>query len=226
MSVDYNKFAKTFSSSRKNMKWEEINYFLSFLWNKKDNLGQNLSILDIWCWNWRLLSHIKNSWFFNNNLEKIGYLWIDLSEQLLKEAKEIHPENEFMNLNMLDIDKITKKFDYIFFIASFHHLDNLDDRLEVLEKAYKLLNKWWKIFMTNWALNSSLNKDKYLKYFIKDSQNKFCSLDYNIKIGEYFRYYHCFSLVELDFLFKKIWFEVVENRLFDNKRNFISILKV
>jgi hypothetical protein len=26
--VDYNNFAKTFSSSRKNMKWEEIDYFL------------------------------------------------------------------------------------------------------------------------------------------------------------------------------------------------------
>jgi hypothetical protein len=31
MSVDYNNFAKTFSKSRKNMKWEEIDYFLSFL---------------------------------------------------------------------------------------------------------------------------------------------------------------------------------------------------
>jgi hypothetical protein len=31
MSVDYNDFAKTFSNSRKKMKWEEIDYFLSFL---------------------------------------------------------------------------------------------------------------------------------------------------------------------------------------------------
>jgi hypothetical protein len=31
MSVDYNNFAKTFSNSRKNMKWEEIDYFVSFL---------------------------------------------------------------------------------------------------------------------------------------------------------------------------------------------------
>jgi hypothetical protein len=42
MNVDYNKFAKTFSESRKNMKWEEIDYFLSFLENKKD-----FSVLDI-----------------------------------------------------------------------------------------------------------------------------------------------------------------------------------
>jgi hypothetical protein len=31
MSVNYNDFAKTFSNSRKNMKWEELEYFLSFL---------------------------------------------------------------------------------------------------------------------------------------------------------------------------------------------------
>jgi hypothetical protein len=29
MPTDYNKFAKTFSKSRKNMKWEELEYFFS-----------------------------------------------------------------------------------------------------------------------------------------------------------------------------------------------------
>jgi len=29
--VDYNGFAKTFSQSRKNMKWEEISYFLDII---------------------------------------------------------------------------------------------------------------------------------------------------------------------------------------------------
>jgi hypothetical protein len=42
---------------------------------------------------------------------------------------------------MLDLDLIKEKFDYIFFIASFHHLDNLKDRELVLSKAYNLLNK-------------------------------------------------------------------------------------
>jgi hypothetical protein len=42
---------------------------------------------------------------------------------------------------MLDINKIDKKFNNIFFIASYHHLDNLEDREEVLLKAYNLLEK-------------------------------------------------------------------------------------
>ena len=42
MSVDYNNFAKTFSSSRKNMKWEEIDFFMELIKEKK-----SLNILDI-----------------------------------------------------------------------------------------------------------------------------------------------------------------------------------
>jgi len=40
--VDYNNFAKTFSQSRKNMKWEEIEYFL-----EKIDFNDELKFLDI-----------------------------------------------------------------------------------------------------------------------------------------------------------------------------------
>jgi len=220
MSVDYNKFAKTFSKSRKNMKWEEIDYFLDLI----DDI-KNKKILDIWCGSWRFLSHLKNYIFKWDSFEEQNYLWVDLSEWLLDQAKLEYKEANFLQLNMLDIDKLEHKFDYIFFIASFHHLDNLYDRLEVLKKAYNLLNEWWKIFMTNWALNSELNSERYKSSIIENSKNKFWSLDYNIKIWVYKRYYHCFDLSELNFLFDKAWFKFIENRLFDNKRNFISIIE-
>lgn len=215
MSVDYNNFAKTFSNSRKKMKWEEIDYFLSFLeWEK------NIKILDIWCGNWRFLWVLKDK---NINLNR--YLGIDLSKWLLDQAKIIHINNEFLELNMLEIDKIDSKFDYIFFIASFHHLDNISDREQVLKNAHSLLNKNWKIFMTNWALNSDLNEKRYSKSIIENSKNTFWSLDYSIKIWKFTRYYHCFSLDELKYLFNKTWFKIIENRLFENRRNFISIIQ-
>lgn len=215
MNVDYNDFAKTFSKSRKNMKWEEIEYFLSFLeWE------HNLKILDIWCWNWRFLSHIKEQ-----EVEYNEYLWVDLSELLLEEASIFHPEARFLQLNMLDLDLIKDKFDNIFFLASFHHLDTIEKRLEVLKKTYSILENWWFVYMTNWALNSDLNKEKYSKSIIKDSENKFWSIDYNIKIWEFSRYYHCFSLEELEYLFKQSWFKIIENRLFENNKNFVCIIK-
>ncbi|MCD5385186.1 class I SAM-dependent methyltransferase [Candidatus Gracilibacteria bacterium] len=215
MSVDYNNFAKTFSNSRKKMKWEEIDYFLSFLEGEK-----NIKILDIGCGNGRFLGVLKDK---NINLNR--YLGIDLSKGLLDEAKIIHINNEFLELNMLEIDKIDSKFDYIFFIASFHHLDNISDREQVLKNAHSLLNKNGKIFMTNWALNSDLNEKRYSKSIIENSKNTFGSLDYSIKIGKFTRYYHCFSLDELKYLFNKTGFKIIENRLFENRRNFISIIQ-
>lgn len=211
MSVDYNNFAKTFSKSREKMKWEEIEYFLSsneFDWKK---------ILDIWCWNWRLLKNIEE-----NNIKISSYLWLDLSNWLLEEAKKNHPNSNFLELNMLDLDKLEEKFDIIFFIASFHHLQKLDDRLEVLKKVRNLLWENWKIFLTNWNL---IWQEKYKNSEINWSENEFWSIDFNIKIWEFYRFYHSFSINELEYLFKKTWFDIIENRIFENWKNLISIIK-
>jgi hypothetical protein len=97
--------------------------------------------------------------------------------------------------------------------------------MNLLKKVKRLLKDDWIIFMTNWALNSELNKEKYNNAIIKDSKNQFWSLDYNIKLWEYNRYYHCFNLDELEYLFKKNNFEIIENRLFENNRNIISVIK-
>jgi hypothetical protein len=42
---------------------------------------------------------------------------------------------------MLDIDSLENKYTDIFFFASFHHLQNIDDRLEVLKKVYSKLEE-------------------------------------------------------------------------------------
>ena len=214
--VDYNNFANKFAKSRKNMKWEEIDYFL-----EKIDKNNDLKILDIWCGSWRLLEQFSQ----NFNIDKIDYFWLDLSSEMLVVAKKNFPNKNFLNLNMLNVDKIKNKFNNIFFIASYHHLDNIEDREETLKKAYNLLEKWWRIFMTNWALNSEINNEKYNKALIKNSENKFKSTDYNIVFWENDRYYHCFDLSELEYLATKNNFRIIENRLFDSKRNFITILE-
>ena len=214
--VDYNNFAETFAKSRKNMKWWEIDYFI---WKYLDN--SHVKILDIWCGTARLLSQISNK----INIEKIDYTWVDLSKELLLEAQKNFPEKKFLNLNMINIDEIKEKFNNIFFIASFHHLNSIEQRDLVLKKARNLLEENWKIFMTNWALNSALNKEKYKNSQIENSLNNFWSIDYNVKIWKFTRFYHCFSLEELEFLAKKNNFKIIENRLFDNQKNFITILE-
>ena len=215
--LNYDDFAKTFSKSRNNLKWQEINYFLQ---NYSSNIN-NKRILDIWCWNARLLEH-----FYQNDIKNFDYLWLDSSKEMIWEAKTKFRENNFLVCDMLELSKIKQKdFESIFFIASFHHLNTFNQRKEVLLQLKNIIKPWSYIFMTNWDLNSELNLKKYNKSIIKNSQNEFWSLDFNIKIWEFNRFYHSFCLKELEFLFKSTWYEIIENRLFENKKNIISIIK-
>lgn len=214
--VDYNAYAKTFSESRKNMKWEEIEYFLSFLWTLEDK-----KILDVGCGNGRLLSWVV--------VPKENYIGIDKSTWLLDEAKILHPWYEFHEFDMQDIWKNNllqkERFDVIFLIASFHHLETLESRKTVLHHIYNLLKKGGCICMTNWALESPLNKKKYEKSFIDGSENQFWGKDFSIKIGDFARYYHSFTLQELEYLMKETWLNIIENRLFDTEKNSIMVAK-
>lgn len=213
--VDYNNYAKTFANSRKNMKWGEIDYFLNNL-----DFFSWIKILDIWAGSGRLYGELCNK-FWENNFE---YTWLELSSELIKEAKKQYENIVMKKMNMLDLDKLKEKYDAVFFIASFHHLEASEERNIVLNKLAKLLNKNAKIYLTNWALNSEVNKEKFEKSRLTNTENEFWGEDYSIKIWANYRFYHAFTLEELTFLFEKNDYNILENRLFDNQRNYISII--
>ena len=242
--INYDNFSKEFSDSRKNMKWEEIDYFLWILkknkyctklnreslankcTNNKKNTkssskSQGLSILDIWCGGWRLLWEL-----LKKEVNISNYLWIDLSNWMLKEAISNYPYYNFKHLNMLELLNLKdKNFNCIFFIASFHHLKNTNDRLKVLKSLHNILEKGSMVFMTNWYLIESDNYKKYKNRIIDNSKNSFWGLDFKIKFWKFDRFYHWFNLKELRYLFFKSWFDIIENRIFDWKKNIISIIK-
>ena len=147
--TNYDAFAKTFAKSRKNLKWEEIEYFREkYLQNI-----ENKNILDIWCWSWRLLEHLPN----NSNF---FYTWVDNSCEMTLEAKKSHPDKEFIVWEMNNF-KVENTFDFVLFIASFHHLDTVDKRIETLENLKNYINKDSIIFLTNWKLDSDIYAWKY-----------------------------------------------------------------
>jgi hypothetical protein len=96
---------------------------------------------------------------------------------------------------MTTIDTFSKKnIETAFFIASFHHLQTLEERVLTLQNLKKILAPNSYIFLTNWALDSDDNIEKYSKNMIPNSQNEWGGRDYSIPFGEYERFYHGFSL--------------------------------
>lgn len=221
MSIDYNPFAKTFSSSREQIRWPEIEYFFS-------KIDQQGAIVDVACGNGRFIDAYREYFWKDPDV----YMGIDLSEKLLEQARSRHPNFCFSLWDMTDKSvyaSISQHFGNskknIFCIAWFHHIKNFEDRIQTLENIYTYMQSWEKLYMTNWALESPLNIHAYKNSAIYGSENQFLSRDFSIKIGKYFRFYHSFHLDELNYLAQKTNFHILENRLFDNERNFVSIFQ-
>ncbi len=203
--MSYDNFATTFSNSRKNHPWPELEYIIEDM-----KINQYSSVLDIGCGNGRFLEE-------SIKLNYVGakYLWLDQSAWMIWEAIKLHPNNQFKVLWMQDIWDLDESFDVLLFLASFHHLESREERIQVLQDAKKLLNPNGRIYMTNWNL---LEQERYQK-------NHRWNGEFDIKIGEFSRYYHGFTLSELSELFEEAGYGVIENRIFEGGRNFLSILE-
>lgn len=206
--MSYDNFAQTFSQSRKNHPWPEIDFILDDFKNKNYK-----SILDLGCGNGRLLEEIDKSW-----IQVERYLGLDSSKGMVEEARKIHTEYQFDVCDMFDVWKYDFwkiLFDSIFFLASFHHLETKEKRIQVLQDVKKLLNQNGRIYITTWNL---LEQSRYEKSHIWNG-------DFDIKIGEFSRYYHGFTIEELTGLFHESGWKIHENRIFEWGRNIISILQ-
>lgn len=202
--MSYDAFATTFSNSRKNLHWPELEYIIEDI---KDN--EYRSVLDVGCGNGRFLEESEKLWYIPDQ-----YLGVDNSEGMILEAMKLHPESHFEVIWMRDIKQIETTYDAIVFLASFHHLESQVERIQVLKDIKKLLHPNSRIYMTNWNLRE---QTRYEKSHRGDG-------DFDIKIGEFSRYYHGFTLVELEELFKETDYRIIENRIFEGGRNFIAII--
>ncbi len=211
--MSYDAFASTFSQSRKNLRWGEIEYFVEYM--KKDSCHKKISILDVGCGNGRFLETLAVSG------PSYDYLGVDESKGMITEARKLHPAEFFEVLDMNDIVSLSGQrcYDYIVFIASFHHLCTALERSQVLESTKKLLAPGGIVMMTNWNLLGEATFPKYEKSYKWNG-------DFGIKIGEHERYYHGFELYELERLFVDNGYEIVENRVFEGGKNIISIIKI
>ena len=205
--MSYDAFATTFSNSRKNLHWPELEYIIEDI---KDN--EYRSVLDVGCGNGRFLEESEKLGYIPDT-----YLGVDNSEGMILEARKLHPESHFevCSMNSLSTCNLPlATFDAIVFLASFHHLETQVERIQALKDTKKLLHPNGRIYMTNWNLREQIRYEKSHRG----------NGDFDIKIGEFSRYYHGFTLVELEELFKETDYRIIENRIFEGGRNFIAII--
>ncbi len=218
---DYNTISKHFSETR-TKPWPEMKTFLGFL--KPCN-----KILDIGCGNGRFFKYIKD--------ENYNYTGIDISDELIKIAKEKHPDGKFEAKNILDI-KYENSFDAVCLFAMFHHLDTVENRKHAIKILHKSLKKDGILFITTWNI---YNKRR-IKFFFKSCLSFLLGRNNSIKDslipwknqkGEVVnhRYYYAFTLNELKHLFKENSFEIIKCELtpegsgYFDARNLLIVLR-
>ena len=205
--MSYDHFAHTFSESRRDHPWPELDSILLGMLSK----GYR-SVLDIGSGNGRFLEEAEKKWY-----TFLSYLGLDSSIGMVEEARRLHPDFDFEVVDMTSVWSLEiedTSFDAILFLASFHHLRTQEERMTVLQKVQRFLAPGGRIYMTNWNLR---DQGKY-------ERSHQWNGDYSIKIGAYSRYYHGFTLSELESLFIDTWYEIVEHRIFEGGRNILSIL--
>ncbi len=83
--MSYDQFAQTFSNSRKNLKWPELDCIIEDMRHYSIS-----SVLDIGCGNGRFLEHMMH-----HELHIMNYLGIDNSRGMIEEARKLHGEYSF-----------------------------------------------------------------------------------------------------------------------------------
>lgn len=151
----YDAIAETFSHTR-NKLWHEMAYF--------KELVKEGSILDLGCGNGRIYD------LFLDN-PKIKYTGIDFSEKLVDLAHERYKNIKGKNAPKFIVGDITSKglinqtptYDTIFLIASYHHILDKNERLQLLKNIKKALKDDGIVVLTVWNLWNSKTIKKVLQ---------------------------------------------------------------
>ena len=203
---DYNKICEGFSSSRKHA-WYEFDIY-------KEMLKDGDRVLDLGCGNGRLYSYLDDL--------DIKYVGVDVSDELLKQAKKIHKKANFKSGSFNKIPYKKPYFDKIFCVASFHHIPSREYRLKALKEIKRVLKKDGVVAISVW----NLWQKKYRRYVLESlfRLNKYDFGDTFIPWSDsgVKRYYHAFTLFEMRGLLRDAGFFVVDEVLVNNKEGVVE----
>jgi len=225
----YSSQAEHFKHTRKKQR-PELKHIEEYLQENTDTSKQ-IVVLELWCWAWRLSETLTNIY-----QEQLIYIWTDVAPWMIEESIHTHKGDRIQNIkdikqwlqrmvwDMLDILANTpdSSVDVVISIASLQHLMTKKERQIAWLHMYRILNYNWTILSTNRSYSSRFLK-KYrkqqtyslLQMFVpprkwvwndiiiprKDPQWK-----ENKQIRR--RYYHIFTLYELEQLTRLSWFVI------------------
>jgi len=166
-------------------------------------------------------------------------------------ANQTYPSHNFFHQDMVQFVQDTEQqsVDCILSLAAFHHLPSDKERLLMLHNLYRILNYWWTVILINWSYSDWFFK-KYQSACLSAVIKSVATLGYlkrnDILVPRkdpqyhenrtiYHRYYHLFTLPELERLISLTNFTIQEISYIDqegnstlerkNSRNSICILR-
>tara|TARA_X000000950_G_C13663408_1_gene556915 strand:+ start:178 stop:807 length:630 start_codon:yes stop_codon:yes gene_type:complete len=185
----YNNIAEHFNVTRVNQ-WTWITDFINKV--KINNPNKYPKIIDLGCGNGRNMNY--------NNVEFIG---VDNCKRFIEICRE--KGYNVICSNMTKIPLYQQHYDAIICIASFHHLDNHNNRILALLEMKRLLKIGGEILLSVWSINQPA---KTKRVFNEYGDNIVLWTKYN-RVFE--RYYYIFRLEELEMLFKTVGLTIVNH---------------
>ena len=223
----YNSEAKKYAETRKKF-WHEEKAILDAITPLFEN-NDKVRVLEFGCGSGRFAT------LLNQNFPgKFDYVWIDLSDELLSYASK---DNSNLTFFQWDITKLVKNFeqesfDLIVWTSSFQHIPTNKERSFLMKNFYRLLDYDGMLLMTNRSLSKWFVKKNWkivlkakILSLLKFNKSSFRDLlvprtDKNWRV--YKRFYHFFSLKELENLTTFSWLTSRINKFIDEKWEFID----
>ena len=208
----YNNISEDFARTRQRS-WPVVDALAN------EYLTSGQVVLDAGCGNGRLLSTLADLDI------PLHYYGLDNSHQLLAAAnarfgtqyKKVKITWQEGSLTKLPF--VGDNFDFIFAIASFHHIPAAELRSQVAQEFYRVLKTQGHLLLTNWSLFTWPAFQKYklwpqLFNFVRGYDWGDFFIPWKNVVGqvEVWRYYHSFSQPELERLLVKNGLVVLKNK--------------
>jgi len=176
------------------------------LFAKKDIEKGNLSglnILEIWVWPNGLVFTLKNKYKNNNN-----YYWLDLSEVVLNKMEKF--DIIWIKTNLWE-EKIPFEDDFFDIIIFNEVIEHIFDCQNALDEIYRILKKWWKLFITT---HNTFNIFMRLRFLL----GLFPSPNLDVSDASMWEHIRMFNYKLFKTLLFRAWFK---NENLENKSYFI-----